>query len=173
MPKDLTLEEGAKLCADFGMKLGGRLMDNGELRFSMNAKSGAAYILTAMATEQKGAWQNAHYHGGKLLSPGEPSLKMGIIELILVESGWVASADLMPNGERVIKMCKPGDVWISQPGIAHNIYQRGVTHCLKYGAPVGNHDAQRNGADWWPAPKDFDDWTKSLSEDDIHRLVAA
>ena len=173
MPKDLTLVESGDLCALLGIKLAGRKMDNGELRFKVSAPSGAAYILTAMADEQDGAWQNAHYHGGKLLSPGEPSLKIGITELILVESGWVASADLMPNGEHEIKLCKPGDVWISRPGIAHNIYQRGVTHCLKYGVPVGNHDEQRKGDDWWPAPKDFNDWTKSLSEDDIHRLAAA
>ena len=165
MPKVLTPDQ----CAAFGVKFGGRVMENGEMRFSANFANGSDYIQTVMAPDQQGAWQNSHYHGGRILLPGEPPLAKGIIELIIVHSGWVAAADLLPDGTRMLNVYSRGEMWISRPGIPHNVYQRGVTHCIKYGEPVGN--PEKNGADWWPAPQDFDDWTKTLTEDAIFQFA--
>ena len=45
----------------------------------------------------------------------------------------------------------------------NNIYQASgsVTHCVKYGKDVVN---PAKNSDWWPAPDDFDAWTKSLDQ---------
>jgi hypothetical protein len=165
MPKDLSAEDAATL----GYKFSGRQMDNGELRFSINnvdtesrKADGSAYILTIMPPGQAPAWQNAHYHGGKLLAKGDKPLTAGIAELILVKSGFVVSADQDQNGKRTLGLYEPGESFVSQPGVPHNIFQAGTTHCIKFGEPVGNFDEQRKGADWWPAPDEFDAWTKSF-----------
>ena len=156
MPKNLTVAD----CESLGMKMPCNQMDNGEYRFRMMSSSdGSGYIRTVMPDNDRG-WQNAHYHGG-------------VMETIIVQEGWVASADLLPSGERKITIFKKNDVWTSRPGHAHNIYMPAgaVTHCIKHGQDVGN--PEKNGADWYPAPEDFDSWSKSLSEEDIFRLAGS
>ncbi len=165
MPKDLTLDD----CNAQGVKFAGREMDNGELRFSVNAGDGSAYIRTVMLPGQEPAWQNSHYHGGEILKPGQPELQKGVVELILVQSGWVVAADLLPDGTPMLNLFEVGEYWISQPGVPHNIFQAGVTHCLKYGEPVGN--PEKNGADWYPAPEGFDAWTRSLTQEEIFKQL--
>ena len=89
-----------------------------------------------------------------------------------MQSGWIGVVELLPDGKRKVGVCKKGDIWTSHPEISHNIYMPAgaVTHCVKHGDDVINPD---KGSDWFPAPKDFDLWSKSLSEEDIFRLAGS
>lgn len=155
-----------------------RMMGNGESRDSVapGSRPTSAYILTSMTAQQKGGWQNSHFHGKDLITDPKIDIKdpsrPGIREVITVISGWIAGADLMPDGEKVVTIYEANETLFTYPGIAHNLYQApgAVTHCSKFGPPVGNPDEQRKGADWWPAPKEFDDWCRALTEDDIFKI---
>lgn len=91
--------------------------------------------------------------------------------MIIVQRGWVGTADLLPDGTRQMGVYERNQYWVSTPGIAHNIFSPpgSVTHCVKYGDDVVNPEKK---SDWWPAPEDFDAWTKSfLTEADLFRKV--
>ncbi len=154
MPRNLTVAE----CEVLGIKTPCNQMDNGEYRFRMMAPDGSGYIRTAMPENDCG-WQNGHHHGG-------------VMETVIVQSGWIGVVELLPDGKRKVGVCKKGDIWTSHPEISHNIYMPAgaVTHCVKHGDDVINPD---KGSDWFPAPKDFDLWSKSLSEEDIFRLAGS
>src|SRR3989344_3885500 len=153
MPRYVTVAE----CEALGMKFPANQMDNGEYRFRVMGPDNSGYIRTVMPSNDRG-WQNSHYH-------------KGIRETIVVQTGWVGVADFCDLGITRIRVYKKNDVWTSQPGEAHNIYMPAgaVTHCVKHGDDVGN--PAKNGADWYEAPADFDQWSKSLSEADIFRLA--
>ena len=153
MPKNLTIDD----CLAQGMKFANNQMDNGEYRFRLMGPDNSGYIRTVMPATDKG-WQNSHYH-------------KGIYETIVVQKGWISVVDLLPDGTRKVRVCQKNDVWTSQPETSHNIYMPAgaVTHCVKHGDDVGN--PAKNGADWYEAPADFDQWSKSLSEADIFRLA--
>ena len=140
-----------------GVAVASQVMDNGEARHRMMCEGNKqGYILTVAGSE--GGWQNAHYHGGNR-------------EFYAVVTGWMAFADIY-EGQPRIRVIGPDDGEVcSQPGVPHNVYlpPGGAIHTVKWGTAVGN--PEKNGADWFPAPEDFNAWTKSLAEDDIHRLA--
>lgn len=135
-----------------------QVMDNGESRHRMMTDGGnQGYILTVAGKD--GAWQNAHSHGGAR-------------EFYAVVQGWMAFADLV-DGVRRMRVVTPDDGPVcSEPGEAHNVYlpAGAAIHTVKWGTAVGN--PEKNGADWYPAPEDFDAWTKAQSEEDIRALCA-
>ncbi len=166
MPKNLAIADAEGL----GMKFANSLMDNGEYRFRLMGADGSGYIRTVMPADRPGEWQNSHYHGGVLLDEHSAPPKKGVIEMIIVQTRWVVTADLLPGGKRQLGLYRRNEFWVSQPGIAHNIYMpRGsVTHCVKYGDDVVN---PAKNSDWYPAPDDFDVWTKSLDEAAIFKQL--
>jgi hypothetical protein len=162
MPQTLSHAE----CLALGMRFPANEMDNGERRFRLMAPDGSGYIRVVMPQGITGGWQNAHYHGGRMLAESEPALLAGVTELCIVQSGQVAYAEQTPLGERVLRLYGPGEHWVMRPGVAHNVFMfpGAVTHTVKYGTDVPNPE---KGADWYPAPESFDVWTKSLREEYI------
>ena len=153
MPKNLTPAE----CEALGINFPCSQMDNGEYRFRLMGSDNSGYIRTVMPDSDHG-WQNAHYH-------------KGVMEVVVVQAGWVGVADLLPNGTRKVRVFWKNDMWMFHPGYSHNIYMPAgaVTHCIKHGDGVGN--PKKDGADWYESPPDFDAWSKSLREADIFRLA--
>lgn len=168
-------QEIAKMLVADGTMFLRRQMDNGEFRDSIVGVDKSSYIRTSMPASAKGAWQNSHYHGmlADVSTDIEDPARPGVRESITVIQGWLGGVELLPSGAKIVKVYKKNQTFFTIPGIAHNFYQASgtVTHCCKYGDEVGNPDEQRKGADWWPAPADFDAWCKSLTEDDIFRLA--
>lgn len=158
---------GVDECAAAGVTFSCHRMPNGEERYRV-AYGPASYALVVMPKDVPGAWQNAHFHGGRLLQPGEGEIP-GIIELTVVHQGWIAYAELDPVGSRSVRLYQADEYYVSRPGVVHNVYMcRGaVTSTVKYGVPVPNE----KGADWYAAEGEFDAWTKSLVEAEIFRLA--
>ncbi len=152
-----------------GAVVTGSQMDNGEHRVALMAADGSGFSRATMPASRPGGWQNAHYHGAVLRNGDEPGDVPGVFETVVVHVGWIGVAYELLDGTRGVRVLKPGGVWIFPPGVMHNTYMSSGTEILwlKYGKPVPN--PERDGNDWWEAP-DFDRWTKSLTESDIHRL---
>jgi mannose-6-phosphate isomerase-like protein (cupin superfamily) len=162
MPK-LTVDE----LVSKGFAIGGEQMENGELRARLTIPGGSGYIWTEPPKDVKPAWQNAHFH-------------KGVKETYVVERGRMAIAFMAddedsPIGDEGIacwvRMFRAGDVVTTKPDEAHNVYlfPGSAIHTVKHGEPIGN--PEKGGADWWPAPAEFDVWTKGLGEQDILRLA--
>lgn len=139
-----------------GVNVASQVMDNGESRHRMMSDNGKqGYILTVAGPN--GAWQNAHYHAGNR-------------EFYAVVQGWMAFA-YIHEGEYRIRIVGPNDDEIcSKPNVPHNVYlpAGAAIHTVKWGTSVNNLE---KNADWYPAPNEFDAWTKSLSETDIRALA--
>lgn len=146
-----------------GMVITGEGMANGEFRVRMMFPDGSGYVRTEAPRDEKPSWQRAHYHGtlgGK-----------GLRETCVVQKGMMAMAFNQGEGGFVVKLYHPGDAVTTEPGVEHNTYlfQGSVIHTTKHGEVVGN--PLNGGEDWWSASERFDSWSKSLSEEDILRLV--
>ena len=141
-----------------GIKFSANTMDNGESRFRMMAQDGSGYIRTVAGAN--GAWQNAHYH-------------VGVMETYVIQTGWMGlvSSEQLSNGtmNMRVKVYLPGKVVTTRPRLEHNVYmpQGAVIHTVKHGVEVQNPE---KGADWYPAGKIFNAWSKGLSEADLHEL---
>jgi hypothetical protein len=116
MSKQISEEEARSL----GIETVHQEMDNGERRFRLVCSDGSSYIRTE-ATNESG-WQNSHYH-------------KQLIELYVVQSGWIVFAELSPNGEIIMKYLDQGSDITVSPLVHHNIYMSPftVTHVIKHG----------------------------------------
>lgn len=146
VPKSLTVVECEALDITFPCER----MDNGEFRFRLMDKgqnSGWGYILTKIPESYSG-WQNSHYH-------------IGVMETIIIQKGWIGFAELLPDGKMTVRVYRPGDVFTTKPGHAHNVYMPAdaVVHAVKHG------DCSLE-KDWFASPA-LDEKTKHLSEIDI------
>ena len=99
-------------------------MENHELRFRLKHTSGSAYILTK-ATAGSG-WQKSHYHEV-------------VRETYIVESGWMAFAELLDGWMRV-RIFANGAVLTTQPNVVHNVYlpDGAIIHTVKHGGGEGD-----------------------------------
>lgn len=156
-------EKTIKSFDDAGVELSSRRMGNGETRYyMMNAGAEQGYILTVAGVPGEGVvagWQNGHSHAGNR-------------EFYAVRHGFLAFADIHEGKYRVRLIGPDDDEVCSKPGVPHNVYlppDGASIHTVKWGRAVGNPDNNNN--DWYAAPKDFDVWCKSLSEDDIRQLA--
>jgi hypothetical protein len=120
-------------------------MANGELRFRLMAGDGSGYIRTIAS--DAGGWQNSHYH------------KM-ILETYIVQSGWAGFVELV-DGDTVWLVLRSGDVYTTQPYVAHNVYlpANTVLHTVKHGDTTAE-------ADWHGSPE-LDTLTKSVAESEV------
>ncbi len=135
--------KGADLFTKLGIMPEATEMPNGEKRLRL----GPNYIYTC---DSKGAWQNAHFHGG-------------LIEVYGVDVGWMAFAEEV-DGVMSVTIYQAGQVVQSRPGHPHNVYlpDDAAIHTFKIGMPVPN--PEKNGADWFQASDEFDAWTKAIPE---------
>lgn len=119
-------------------------MENGELRFRLNAEDGSSYIRTE--SSKKSGWQNSHFH-------------KSIKETFIVQEGWMCMASWKHNA-LVLEKFDKGDIISSEPLIPHNAYlpEGAVIHTVKHG---------ENEQDDWYAFPDLDRFTSVLSEEDI------
>lgn len=139
--KEISAEEAVRM----GVTATHTLMDNGERR---NDIDGSGYARTE--SSNKGGWQNSHYH---------KSLR----EMFIVQKGWAIFVEQNESGAE-FKLYKMGDYFVSTPGVPHNQYlsSNSVTHFVKFGENIE--------ADWIGAPE-LDKITKSLSEEDVLKIV--
>ncbi len=122
MPAPLTPQEAACL----GVTAAHERMDNGELRFRLQAEDGSKYCRT-QAVGNSG-WQNSHLH-------------RTISEMNIVQSGAV----LVLTGtedDYTLRLCRAGDWFLSSPHIPHNcyLYSGAVLHTVKFGASIADGD---------------------------------
>jgi hypothetical protein len=127
-------------------------MDNGEYRFRLMREGqdmGYGYILTEMPLDKWG-WQNSHHH-------------QGVMETFIVQSGWIAYAELRGGIGLLIKICKPGEMFTSMPGIPHNVYMPAgaVIHTVKHGDCSIKKD--------WFANPELDELVNHLTEENIRQ----
>lgn len=115
MPRKLSQNELEKL----GITTLHEMMDNGELRFRLNASDGSSYIRTVSCNE--GAWQNAHYH-------------TTLREMYIIQSGWVVMVEVI-DGKLKFNKYSAGEYFVSTPLIHHNLFvsANAVIHTVKYG----------------------------------------
>lgn len=149
MPKVIS----AKLARDrYGLSTLHEQMDNGELRFRLKHSGGSAYIRTEAS--QASGWQNSHYHAQ-------------VRETYIVESGWMALAELI-GGETRIRLFDAGDLVTTSPKVVHNVYlsDAAVIHTVKHDG--GAFEDRLNDGDC-PA---FDLATQRLSNDAEVRAAA-
>ncbi|MBI2039372.1 MAG: hypothetical protein HYT22_03810 [Candidatus Niyogibacteria bacterium] len=134
-----------------GIKVLVRRMDNGEIRSSF-MKEGVGYILTEMPKGICG-WQNSHFH-------------KSVRETYVVQQGWIASAELMPDGAMKMTVHRANSVFTTHPNKPHNIYMSAgaVIHTVKHGD--ASAELSTGKADWHASPE-LDNLTKHLSEKDI------
>jgi len=155
--KHLTFEEMRAL----GVAIDGRVMENGEKRYSLKVGQ-QGYIWTEPPAGEQPKWQNAHHH-------------KGLRETYIVERGKIALAyrllDYEPAG--LIQVFGPGEIFTNHPGEDHNVYlfAGSAIHTVQHGEPVPN-PAKTSKVDWYDADPDFDAWSKSLTEADMERLDA-
>lgn len=147
--RKLSLDE----CEGLGIRFSGNIADNGEHRFRLakgGADGGFRYTLVLIPEDERG-WQKSHYHER-------------MTETRVVQKGWVALADLMPDGSVKITVRHAGSVFTTPPGQRHNIYMSAgsVIHIVKHG------DCSLGEDDWFVCPE-LDVQTKCLSEEDIFR----
>lgn len=135
------------------MKVDKRQMDNGETRHSATCSGGSAFIRTTAALGDP-EWQNAHHH--KHTS-----------EFYVVVTGWMAVAEQRPEGQYDINVFRPGQWYMSRPGLDHNIL-------VKPGADIDTHKflvsqigQDDKPSDWYDADPVFDRWSKALKLIDI------
>ena len=118
-------------------------MANGEVRFRLLAKDGTGYVRTHSG--ESGASQNSHYHKTAL-------------ETYVVQRVWAAFAELA-DGEVEWHVLRPGDVYTTHPGVAHNIYlpANAIIHTVKHGEETIDGD--------WQAAEELDLLTKHVGEE--------
>ena len=157
MVQHLTLDEMKSL----GVAVDGRIMDNGEKRFSLKV-DGKGYIWTEPPADELPKWQNAHSHGG-------------LYETFIVERGRVALAYIGSTpgtlGMYLVQIFEQGEVFTVPPHEDHNVYlfAGSAIHTVQHGRAVPN-PAKPSGADWYESIRQFDEWSKALSEADMIRL---
>ena len=129
---------------EYGAELNSEFMPNGEVRFRTISEDGAKYIRTVAG--ESGGWQNSHFH-------------RECREYYVIQTGWMAYAHLMPNGEVAITICEPSDFVYVEPMCHHNVYlpENAVIHTIKIGGQP---------TDWVSSPE-LDKQTKTLSESAI------
>ena len=129
-------------------------MENGELRFRLNAEDGSAYVRTEarVTAEKYFGWQNAHFHKRSA-------------ETYIVQSGLMILASSI-DGETIYEHFTAGQMISTEPYISHNVYLREGTqiHTIKL--------AEEIGPDWHADPV-LDSETKSLSEEEAMKKVQA
>lgn len=145
MPRRISDEEAR----EFGIGTLHQLMDNGEKRFRLISSDGTSYIRTEAPNE--GGWQNSHFH-------------KELIELYVVQSGWLVYAELTAKGELLLKSIKQGDSIRVNPYIHHNLYMSPctVTHVIKYGSSILQ-------TDWFPS-YELDKLTKYIPESELLKV---
>ena len=128
----------------YGISTSYELMENGEFRSRMTPSDGNGYIRTVASSV--GSWQKAHFHSN-------------LRETYIVETGWIASAELA-DGILLISKHFPGAVFTTQPKLSHNIYMsaNSVIHTVKHGGVQSND---------WHEDSDLTRRTRELSEEDI------
>jgi quercetin dioxygenase-like cupin family protein len=141
---DLTVE-----LLGITLALTGKAMPNGEIRRRVRFDETLAFHHTETRV---GGWQNAHFHKG-----------LGEVQIVL--AGKTVLALAQPT--RQLRLYRPGETWIIPAGEVHNLYLYPGTMLatVTHGSPVA--DRANNGNDWYPANRDFDQWSKSLTEFDI------
>lgn len=146
-PKQISIED-AQLS---GIRVNFELLNNGQKKYKLDGPEGSSYCRTVGA--KKGSWQNSHYH-------------QTLFELYVVQSGWIAYAEMDESGECNLRILEQGDHVIVKPFVHHNIFMasNAVTHTIKYGNVS-------SGIDWFASEK-LDGYTKKLSEEDLLNLVA-
>ncbi len=145
-----------------GVVVDGRIMDNGEKRFSLKV-GGVGYIWTEPPDDKAPGWQNAHYHAG-------------LRETYIVERGTIALAynyrfDGRSDFRNLVEIFNQGDMFTVEPLEQHNVYlfAGSAIHTVQHGTPVPN-PAKTSGVDWYEAHPVFDSWSKSLSEEGMKQL---
>lgn len=126
----------------FGIVPNHRVMPNGELRFSLRAADGNAYIRTQT---KEGGWQNSHSH-------------QHCRETYIVERGWMGFATLDGDRSAKIVIYEVGAVFTTHPLIPHNVYlpADAIIHTVKHQAAGADRD--------WDASKELDGKTHPLNE---------
>lgn len=148
----------------FGVAVLGRIMPNGERRFSL--KIGAVgYIWTEAPADRNTSWQEAHHH-------------RGLHEHYIVQRGRVALAYLYQypghqSKHRLVQVYNRLQIFTVRPGEDHNVYlfPGSTLHTVQYGDAVANV-AKEKRTDWFDADANFAAWTKGLSEADMLKLDA-
>jgi len=122
---------------------GKEMTETGEIRVRVINPDGSAYTMTMLPEDQPGGWQQSHWH-------------QGVEELYCVQKGMIGYARLNNSGELVLSLHCAGDLFMTKPRTAHNVYMfsGAVIHTVKCG------DCTHKG-----------DWKKSIELDVILRLV--
>lgn len=123
-------------------------MENGELRFRLNASDGSSYIRTESAEDS--GWQNSHFH-------------KTVRETYIVQKGWMAFAS-WKNNTLSLNKYEQGDMVTTEPMVPHNVYlpSGSVIHTVKHG--------EIEEGDWY-GHEGLDNLTKSLSESEVLQQV--
>lgn len=102
----------------YGISQKHEIMDNGELRARLIGADGSSYIRTEASC---GGWQASHHHSV-------------IYEMYIIQSGFAYFVSWQ-NGKPVLTKHLPGDYFVSQPLVPHNMYLSAgaVTHTVKFG----------------------------------------
>ncbi len=131
------------------VKLTGKVMPNGERRLRAQFP-GVSFHLT---TSENGGWQEAHFH-------------KGLVEIYTVLEGRIALI-LNKVHEPQTGVILKGDSITLRPGDSHNVYlfPDTVIITVTYGSPICN--SEKGNADWWPAGEEFNNWTRSITEEQI------
>ena len=111
----------------YGIRTAHEFMPNGERRFRLIDRNGFGYVRTEAG--ERGGWQSSHAHHS-------------ITETYIVQTGWIAAAELTSGGELELKVLREGALWTAPISRAHNIYMpsKSVTHVVKHG--------RGSAADW-------------------------
>ena len=122
MPTPLTPDAAARL----GVTAAHERMDNGEVRFRLQAEDGSKYCRTQAVGES--GWQNSHLHHT-------------ISEMNIVQSGAVLVVT-GTAGEHTLRLCRAEDWFLSSPNVPHNcyLYPGAVLHTVKFGANISDGD---------------------------------
>jgi hypothetical protein len=144
MPKNLGPADFDVLGAQFPCAQ----MDNGEYRLRL-MRENYGYIMTIAGKE--GAWQNSHYHNG-------------VRETYIVQTGWMAMAELEDDGSVIFHVFKEGGIVTTEPGMVHNVYlpAGAVIHTVKHGDVSAEND--------WHASPELDVKTKLVTEEQLLQL---
>jgi hypothetical protein len=139
----------ADLAAELGVNAYHSRMDNGELRYRLQAKDGSGYVRTEASADS--GWQNSHYHES-------------LLETYILQDGWAAFAELQ-EGKVRLWILRPGDVYTTRVRVPHNMYlsAHAVTHVVKHGA-------HGQVSDWFADPT-LDARTRHLTESEIFRAA--
>jgi len=108
-------------------------MPNREFRFRLKKVDGTGYIRTEASGV--GAWQESHYH-------------KQVRETYIVQAGWMAYAERLPNGQPEITIHREGGLFTTQPGIIHNVFMpaNSVIHTIKHGM-CNSEDRRTDGTE--------------------------